>query len=76
MTVGIEFSNKLSEFASKVLNEYENKALIEKLVSIEAGNTMRVKYLSNENNAKKTEKQGDLESFVGKLDIPINIIDE
>ena len=75
MTIGIEFPNKVSEFANKVLNEYENKALIEKLISIEAGNTMRVKYLSS-NNAKEKKPKNNLENFANKLDIPINIIDE
>ena len=75
MTVGIEFPNKVSEFANKVLNEYENKALIEKLISVEAGNTMRVKYING--NSKNTVKPKDnLENFANKLDIPINIIDE
>lgn len=75
MTVGIEFPNKVSEFADKVLNEYENKALIEKLVSMEVGNTMRVKYLSG-NSAKEEKPKDNIESLANKLNIPINIIDE
>ena len=75
MTIGIEFPNKVSEFANKVLNEHENKALIEKLISLEAGNTMRVKYLSS-NSAKETKAKNSIENFASKLDIPINIIDE
>ena len=74
MTVGIEFPSKLSEFAKKVLNEYENKAIIEKLISMEQGNTMRVKYLGNEPAEEKT-KDG-IENLANKLNIPINIIDE
>ena len=74
MTVGIEFPSKLSEFAKKVLNEYENKAIIEKLISMEQGNTMRVKYLGNDNVEKKP-KDG-IENLASKLNIPINIIDE
>ncbi len=74
MTVGIEFPNKLSEFGKKVLNEIENKALIEKLISMEAGNTMRVKYLTSENEEEKP-KDG-FENLASKLNIPINIIDE
>ena len=75
MTVGIQFKNKLSEFANKVLNDYENKAFIEKLVSMEAGNTMRVKYLSGD-SSKKQNTKSNLENLVNNLDIPINIIDE
>ena len=74
MTVGIEFPNKLSEFGKKVLNEFENKALIEKLISMEAGNTMRVKYLTSENEVEKPKD--DFENLASKLNIPINIIDE
>ena len=74
MTVGIEFPSKLSEFAKKVLNEYENKALIEKIISVEQGNTMRVKYLGSEETQSKPKD--DIENLVNKLNIPINIIDE
>ena len=74
MTVGIEFPNKLSEFAKKVLNEYENKTIIEKLVSVEQGNTMRVKYIGNEDI--ETKPKDDIENLANKLNIPINIIDE
>ncbi|MBO5412721.1 MAG: DNA polymerase III subunit gamma/tau [Clostridia bacterium] len=74
MTVGIEFPSKLSEFAKKVLNEYENKAIIEKLVSMEQGNTMRVKYLGND--AAEEKPKDDIENLANKLNIPINIIDE
>ncbi len=73
MTIGIEFPNKISEFANKVLNEYENKALIEKLISLEAGKSMKVKYLTEN---KGSEKKDSIESLVNDLDIPINIIDE
>jgi len=74
MTVGIEFPSKLSEFAKKILNEYENKAIIEKLVSMEQGNTMRVKFLGNESTEVKPKD--DIENLASKLNIPINIIDE
>lgn len=75
MTIGIEFPNKVSEFAKKVLNEIENKALIEKLISMEEGNTMRVKYLSG-NSSTDTKPKSTIENFAEKIDIPINIIDE
>ena len=74
MTVGIEFPGKLSEFARKVLNEYENKTIIEKLVSMEQGNTMRVKYLGSDISEEKPKD--NIENLANKLNIPINIIDE
>ena len=77
MTIGIEFPSKLSEFAKKVLNEYENKALIENLISMKAGNTMRIKFLSGDSGEENTKKDGNnLQNLAGKLNIPINIIDE
>ena len=75
MTVGIEFNGKITDFAKKVLNEYENKTLIEKYVSQEEGNTMRIKYLSESNTALESVGS-NLNSVVNNLDIPINIIDE
>ena len=75
MTVGIEFPSKLSEFAKKVLNEYENKAIIEKLISMEHGNTMRIKYIGNESVVDSKPKD-NIENLASKLNIPINIIDE
>ena len=77
MTVGIEFSNKMTDFAKKTLEDLENKNLISKLVSMEAGNTMQIKYLSNgdvQSNQEKAESK--IESIASKLDLPINIIDE
>lgn len=75
MTIGIEFPNKISPFANKVLNEYENKTLIEKLVSMEAGNTMKIKYLTTNQSDDKKPKNS-IENFANNLNIPINIIDE
>ena len=75
MTIGIEFPSKLSEFAKKVLNEHENKSIIEKLVSMEQGMTMRVKYIGNDDNNEVKEKS-NIENLANKLNIPINIIDE
>ena len=75
MTIGIEFPGKLSEFTKKVLNEYENKALIEKLISNEEGNVMRVKYLGT--SEESSNKSNDnLQDLANKLNISINIIDE
>ena len=75
MTVGIEFPNNISEFAKKVLNEYENKAIIEKLVSMEQGNNMKIKYLTGDEDTEVKSKD-KIEDFAGKLNIPINIIDD
>jgi len=71
MTVGIQFKNKLVAFAKNVLEDYNNKALISKLVSEEAGAVMQIKYLEPNSSNTTNEKTG-----IEILDIPINIIDE
>lgn len=71
MTVGIQFKNKLVSFAKNVLEDYNNKALISKLVSEEAGAVMQIKYLEPNSSNITNEKAG-----IENLDIPINIIDE
>ena len=76
MTVGIEFPGKITEFAKKILEEHENKALIEKLVSMEAGDTMKIKYIQLEEGVREPNKIENISNGIEGLEIPINIIDE
>ena len=79
MTVEIVFNKKITDFARKVLDEYENKEFISKLVSMEAGNTMNVKLSeigSNINKTNEKEKTNEIENIVGGTEIPFNVIDE
>lgn len=77
MIIGIQFPSKITEFAKKILGEPENKNFIEKLVSIEAGNTMKIKYIElGENINLQTNPKEDISDVISNLDIPINIIDE
>lgn len=79
MTVEIVFNKKITDFAKKVLEEFENKELISKLISIEAGNTMNVKFSeigSNINKTNEKEKTNEIENIVGSTEIPFNVIDE
>ena len=73
MIIEVELANKNS-FAKQVLESHENKAELEKIVSIEAGKTMNIKFVSEGNN-KKSESSS-IENMITELDIPINIIDE
>lgn len=78
LVIGIQFPNKITEFAKKILEEPENKNLIEKLISMEAGNSMKLKYieLGEKVNFQTNDKQNDISNSINDLDIPINIIDE
>ena len=68
LIVDIEFEGKISPFAKTVLEQKENKDVIEKLISQELGKVMHVKY------KQKNEMNENAKS--NSLDIPINIIDE
>ena len=75
MTIEVELANKNS-FAKQVLETYENKSELEKLVSIEAGKTMNIKFTSQESNKQSKNNADSIENMITGLDIPINIIDE
>lgn len=71
MTIGITFANGLTNFGKSVLERPENMQELVRLVSIEAGKEMRIKYLEGKEKTKieQTDK-------FSELDIPINIIEE
>ena len=75
LIVGIEFPGKITDFARRVLEEHENKALIEKLVSMEQGTNMQVRIIDKTNEPKEPVKQG-IEGFAEDQDLPFNVIDE
>ena len=57
MTIEVELANKNS-FAKNILETHENKTEIEKLASIEAGKTMNVRFISQDD--KKTNKVNNI----------------
>ena len=69
MTIGIE---GLTAFGKPVLEKNENMQEIIRLVSIEAGKEMRIKYLEGKKENLKEEKNNE----ISDLGININIIDE
>ena len=75
LIVGIEFPGKVTEFAKKVIEEHENKKLIEKIVSMEQGSPMQIKILDKNAKVEETKKQG-IEGLAEEQDLPFNIIDE
>lgn len=78
MTVEIRFSKKITDFAKKVLDEHENRELISKLVSMEAGKVMNIRYseTSSGSNVKNKNKTNEIQNIAEELDIPFNVIDE
>ncbi len=76
LQVGIEFPNKATDFAKKVIEDHDNKTLLEKIISMEQGTTMKIKILDKaEEKEKVTNKQG-IESLADEMDLPFNVIDE
>lgn len=74
LVLGIEFPGKVTDFAKKVIEENENRALIERIVSIEQGSRMQIKILDKTENSEFVKKQG-IERFAEEQDLPFNIID-
>lgn len=78
MTIEIRFPKKITDFAKKVLDEHENRDLIIKLVSMESGKMMNIKYSDSSSDSNKSlkNKANEIENIAEELDIPFNIIDE
>jgi len=75
MVIGIEFPKGLNAFGKLVLEKPENVNELEKRISIECGNQMRVKYI----DAKETEvvhkEENPIETLAQNMDLPLNVID-
>ena len=77
LIVGIEFPNKVTDFARRVIEEHENKALIEKIISMEQGANMQIRILDDMKTSEKaTNKKNQIEDLANKMDIPFSVIDE
>ena len=74
LTIEIIFPNGLTKFGKDLLEKPENMQEIVKLVSMECGKEMRVKYVDAVDYVAK--KENNLEDMVKGLDIPVNIIEE
>ena len=74
LTLEIIFSNGLTAFGKTMLERPENMNELSKLVSMECGKVMRIKYIDEKEYVQNQEES--IEDMVKKLDIPINIIDE
>lgn len=73
MTVGIVFPNGITPFGRSILDKPESVNELTKLVSIEYGKPMQVKYI----DAKKPNNNIDITQNISKeMGMPVNIIDE
>lgn len=76
MTIGIEFGNGLTAFGKTVLEKPENKQELIKLVSMQAGKEMMIKYLDKKKIKNEEKKTKNEKNELDELDVPFNIIEE
>jgi len=74
MSVEIEFAKKITPFAKSVLEQYENKEEISKMVSLEEGQKMQIVYVENTGSVAKPVKKV-ASKMPEDIGIDINIID-
>ena len=73
MTVGIVFPNGITPFGRSILDKPESVNELTKIISLEFGKPMQVRYI----DAKHPEQSKDLVGEITKeIGMPINIIDE
>ena len=74
LTLEIIFPNGLTAFGKTMLERPENINELSKLVSMQCGKEMRIKYIDAKEY--KPKQESSLEDMVKDLNIPINIIEE
>ncbi|MCI8999913.1 MAG: DNA polymerase III subunit gamma/tau [Clostridia bacterium] len=74
LTLEVIFPNGITKFGKDLLQRPENMQEIVRLVSMECGKEMRIKYI--EGNEYVPKKEDSLEEKIKSLDIPVNIIEE
>ena len=73
MTGGIVFQNGITPFGRSILDKPESVNELTKIVSMELGKTMQVRYI----DAKHPEESRDIVGEITKeIDMPVNVIDE
>ena len=74
LTVEVIFPNGLTPFGKSLLERSENISELTKLVSMESGKEMRIKYIDAKEYVPKQEDT--IENMAKNFDIPFNIIEE
>ena len=77
MTVGISFPKGLTPFGKAILEKNENRAELERKISIEFGKPMRIKYIEEQKQEQAESKveESAIENFAQDLDLPFNVIE-
>lgn len=76
MTIGIEFPNGMTAFGKTVLEKQDSISELTKLVSIECGKQMRIKYIDAKSPIKEQNtNENNIEDFAKGFNIPIDIVD-
>lgn len=73
MTIGIVFQNGITPFGKSILDKPESINELTKLVSLEYGKPMQVRYIDAKNPEETKDIVGEITKEIG---MPINIIDE
>ena len=74
LTLEIVFPNGLTSFGKSLLERPENTNELSKIVAMECGKEMRIKYIDGKEYVPKQEN--NLENMIKGLDIPVNIVEE
>lgn len=74
LTLEVIFPNGLTTFGNTMLEKPENINEITKLVSMECGKEMRIKFIDGKEYVPK--ETNNIEDMIKGLDVPINIIEE
>lgn len=75
MVIGIEFPKGITAFGKTIIEKSENISELERRLSIECGNPMRVKYIYDNAQAEVKEAENPIETFAQDNDIPFNVVD-
>lgn len=75
MVIGIEFPGGLTPFGKTVLEKPENVSELTRLVSMEYGKEMSVRFI-DEKKLKNSSELSIIENISKNIDMPINIIEE
>ena len=73
LTLEIIFPNGLTTFGKTMLERSENISEIAKLVALECGKEMQIKYIDEKEYVQK--EKNSIEDTIKKLNIPIDIIE-
>lgn len=75
MIIGIEFPEGLNAITKNLLEMPENMSEIEKKVSIECGNPMRIKFIDTKEVKVIHKEESPIQELAQNMDLPLDIIE-